>query len=125
MPASSPALVDLSQTHVNTMLIVVTSKEDVSWTQRQPYPVALMTKGLPLGTPFNTPQTLRGREAISYLQFIIDNYHHLPEHMVFLHGHLSARHIKVLRIFFVPLDFVFYQELLICSHMQCILYACV
>ena len=77
------------------MLVVAKFNEDVSWTQRQPYPVALMVKGQPEGTPFNTPHVTHGREGLSYLQFIIDNYDGLPEHIIFLHGHRTSWHATV------------------------------
>ncbi len=77
------------------MLVVAKFNEDVSWTQRQPYPVALMVKGQPEGTPFNTPHVTHGREGLSYLQFIVDNYDSLPGRMIFLHGHLGSWHLKV------------------------------
>jgi hypothetical protein len=64
------------------------------WLQKQPFPYVIMTKGKPAGTPHNTPLQ-QGREAISYLQFIIDYYDTLPPRMIFVHGHQSSWHQQV------------------------------
>lgn len=36
-----------------------------------------------------------GREASSYLQFIIEHYDDLPPRMIFVHGHNSSWHLRV------------------------------
>ena len=77
------------------MLVVAQASYHVEWTKGQPYPVTIMFKGRPDGTPNNTPITTKGREALSYLQYIIDNYHNLPDRMIFMHDHDSNWHITV------------------------------
>jgi hypothetical protein len=34
----------------------------------------------------------RGREASTYLSYIINNYYNLPDYMVFVHGERYQRH---------------------------------
>ncbi|KAL1303240.1 hypothetical protein AAFC00_006655 [Neodothiora populina] len=41
--------------------------------------------------PLHTARN-KGHEANAYLTFIIDNYHRLPQTVVFLHGHFSSWH---------------------------------
>ncbi|OMP86203.1 hypothetical protein BK809_0003373 [Diplodia seriata] len=65
----------------------------------------------PLHTPIN-----KGREATPYLTYIIENYHHLPRTLVFLHSHESGypggwhtdtpEHSNVWSVEHLNLDFV-------------------
>ena len=77
-----------------TVVVVSGRPTDADWLSAQPYPFVIMTKGLPEGTPNNLVIN-KGREASSYLQFIVENYHDLPPRMVFLHGHNASWHLKV------------------------------
>lgn len=42
--------------------------------------------------PAHTPKN-KGREALPYLQFIIDHYHDLPTPIVFMHAHHDSWHV--------------------------------
>lgn len=35
---------------------------------------------------------VRGREDVAFLSFIIQNYHHLPSHLIMIHGHETSWH---------------------------------
>ena len=65
--------------------------EDLSWLRLQPFDYVIMTKMSPLGGIHNLPFN-RGSEASSYLQFILVHWDHLPERMVFMHGHWHSWH---------------------------------
>ncbi|KAJ5563102.1 hypothetical protein N7461_001863 [Penicillium sp. DV-2018c] len=36
----------------------------------------------------------KGKESNAYLQYILDNYHKLPDYMVFLHAHQYSHHVE-------------------------------
>lgn len=78
----------------NIVLVLAHNNEDVSWTSSQRYPVALMVKGKPLGTPNNSPSAKRGTECVSYLQYILDNWTALPDRIIFSQPVLSSWYIK-------------------------------
>lgn len=79
------------------MVILAHGGNTIEWANGQPYPVTVMEKGRPPGTPNNTPGTTRGREALSYLQYILDHYDALPSRMIFMHDHGSNWHVDVSR----------------------------
>ena len=56
------------------------------WVHLQPYDYAIMTKADPAGGIHNLPENF-GRESASYLHFILLHWDHLPERMIFMHGH--------------------------------------
>ena len=70
---------------------------DFSWLSEQPYDYVIMTKAQPAGTPNNLPEN-RGYDAPSYMQFIVEHYDHLPERMVFAHGHRAGWHYPVRQV---------------------------
>jgi hypothetical protein len=84
-----------------TDLIVVTShyNEDLNWLKKLPYPVVVCSKegaaipAIPADPACIIPNV--GREASSYLKFIITYYDVLPKHIAFLHGHETAWHQSV------------------------------
>jgi hypothetical protein len=76
--------------------VIVTShwKEDLTWLTRAKWHVALIDHEGADPSPIK-PETVipnRGREASSYLRYIIDNYYNLPNHMAFIHGHEDSYH---------------------------------
>lgn len=75
-------------------LVVVTShySEDLGWLRDIDLPVVVCSKTSP--SPLCTQDENKGRETTSYLKFIADNYHRLPRHMAFVHGHSDAWHQK-------------------------------
>lgn len=84
-PASDPVK--------GTILVVAAHDEPLDWLSLQPYQPIVMVKGRPEGTPNNLVKNY-GREAASYLQFIIEHYDNLPPRMIFVHGHNSSWHLK-------------------------------
>ena len=74
-------------------LVIVSShhSEDLHWLDSvEDVPVVVCSKTL--DSPACAVAENRGREATSYLKFIIDNYHQLPKHVAFIHGHENAWH---------------------------------
>ena len=76
--------------------VIVTShfKEDLSWLKKAKWDVVVIDhKGSapsaikPLAVIPN-----RGREASSYLKYILDNWDNLPDYVAFIHGHEDAWH---------------------------------
>ena len=67
---------------------------DYSWLDLQPYDYVLMMKELPQGTANNLLRN-SGQDVASYAQFILEHYDHLPERMVFTHGHRLSWHTYV------------------------------
>ena len=71
-----------STTAVPRFLAVISSHSsdgaNISWAADMPIPYVVYS------------QRLNGAEAASYLSFIVDHYHCLPRHLLFLHG--SAFH---------------------------------
>jgi hypothetical protein len=78
----------------STILVVAAHDDDLEWLKLQPFQPVVMVKGRPEGTPNNIPMNW-GREASSYLQFILEHYDNLPPRMVFMHGHNTSWHLKV------------------------------
>jgi Protein of unknown function (DUF3431) len=77
---------------------IVTShyKENLEWLKTVRWPIVLIDKEGADPTCF-TPKTVipnQGREASSYLRYIIDHYEHLPMWVAFIHGHETAWHQK-------------------------------
>lgn len=80
----------------NDGLVVVSShyNEDIEWLQTNTtLPVVVCSKKQP--SPLCELSKNYGREATSYLKFIIDNYDNLPMHTAFIHGHQHAWHQKM------------------------------
>ena len=77
------------------MVVVVSTNpvkpDDLHWLRHQPYDYVLMTKMSPRGDKHNLDHNW-GSEASSYLHFILTHWDHLPERMVFLHGHWHSWH---------------------------------
>ncbi|KAI1773945.1 hypothetical protein F4818DRAFT_442701 [Hypoxylon cercidicola] len=86
-PATFRGAAGLSLARRETELVVAsTTKEDPSWAYRhfahwnpQVYVTDNQSAGLPV------PQN-KGREAMAYLTYIIDNYHDLPDAVLFVHA---------------------------------------
>ena len=83
----------------DTELVIVTAhyKEDLNWLLDSEYPVVVCDKPGASPMPFQADPTCtlsinRGREASSFLKFIIENYDSLPHFVAFLHGHENANH---------------------------------
>ena len=80
------------------IMIVVTShyNEDLYWLEDSKYPVVVIDKegAAPTCLSIKTIIPNRGREASSFLRYIIDHYDNLPSHVAFIHGHETAWHQK-------------------------------
>jgi hypothetical protein len=83
----------------DTELVIVTAhyNEDLSWLLDSEYPVVVCDKPGAASMPFEADPMCslplnRGREASSFLKFIVENYDHLPRFVAFLHGHETAHH---------------------------------
>lgn len=80
-------------------IVIVTShwKEDLTWLKRQNRFKVVLIDHEGSKPPAIRPTTVipnKGREASSYLRYIIDNYDSLPEYVAFVHGHERAWHHK-------------------------------
>ena len=85
----------------NYQLVIVSShyNENLNWLKNSKYPVIICDK--PTASPIDFDADCNcsidvnlGREASSYLMFIIKNYHNLPNFIAFIHGHESSYHQK-------------------------------
>ena len=89
--------------HSNAELIIVTAhyNEDLAWLKHQhEFPVVVCDKVGAGAIPFSPDSKCslkvnRGREASSFLKFIIEYYDDLPRHIAFVHGHEFADHQKL------------------------------
>lgn len=84
-----------------TELVIATShfSEDLNWLKDVSFPVVVCSKvgaaepSIPADPKCILPNI--GREASSYLKFIITYYDELPEYVAFIHGHQTAWHQTV------------------------------
>jgi hypothetical protein len=74
------------------MVVVAKYKEDVSWVKQLNYEYKIYDKSLDI------PNV--GREAETYLRFIIENYDGLPDYTVFLQGN-PFDHSKIANVDFI------------------------
>ena len=77
---------------------IVTShfREDLTWLRQAKWKVVLIDhegSDISVIKPTKIIPNL-GREASSYLSYIVDNYDNLPSHIAFIHGHETAYHQK-------------------------------
>lgn len=85
-----------------TELVLVVShfNEDIDWLLNAPYPVVVCEKEGSQTNPRIGRDPLcfqgvnRGREASSYIKFILVYYEYLPKYVAFIHGHETAWHQK-------------------------------
>ena len=89
-----------SSWNADTDLIIVSAhfNEDLTWLRAAPYPVVVCDKDGAAPTSLDTEPRCQlpnyGREAGSYLKFIIEFYDELPKRVAFLHGHENAWHVS-------------------------------
>ena len=83
-------------------LVIVSShfNEDLRWLKRSQYRVVVCDKPGAAPMPFQSDARCsmgvnRGREASSYLKFIIEYYDELPKWVAFIHGHEDSEHHKL------------------------------
>lgn len=75
---------------INLSIVSSHYGEDLEWLSKSEWPVIVYSKN-PDSEHFKGLKNV-GREATSYLKYIIDNYHDLPEYIAFIHGHEDAWH---------------------------------
>lgn len=85
-----------SEPYTKTLVMARTSSEDVAWVYNDlsGFNLSIYTvdnSSAPLTVPMN-----KGREAMAYLTYIIDNYHSLPDAVLFFHPHKSTWHNNIL-----------------------------
>lgn len=89
--------------------MIVTShwREDLGWLKRSKWPVTLIDKEGASPTSLEAKWILpnKGRECSTYLKFITEFYHNLPEWTVFLHGHEDTWHHMYDKTIFELIDF--------------------
>jgi hypothetical protein len=83
----------------NTVIVASHYSEDLKWlVDQKEYPFVVYSKNEAEVSKYNLPSTSvhilpnKGKESSSYLKYIIDNYHNLPDHVAFCHGHETAWH---------------------------------
>ena len=93
------ALVVLLVPRRRSSLVIVTAhyNEDIEWLKKSKYPVVLCDKPGAKSSSFTPDKSCtldvnRGREASSYLKYIVENYDRLPDRIAFIHGHETAEH---------------------------------
>ena len=74
------------------VIMIASNNEDTSWIPIYlgDIPTVVYAKDNP-DAVFNVPGN-KGKEATSYLKYIVDNYDALPDHTAFLHAHRSSWH---------------------------------
>jgi hypothetical protein len=82
-------------------LVIVTAhyNEDIEWLRKTKYPVVLCDKPGAKSSSFTPDKSCtlpvnKGREASSYLKYIVENYDRLPDRIAFIHGHEETVHQK-------------------------------
>jgi hypothetical protein len=74
------------------LIIISHYKEDLSWTTRLSNEFKVYSKTLETKDNIVNVQPNLGREAYSYIQYIIDNYDNLPDKCLFVHAQEFAWH---------------------------------
>ena len=70
----------------NTTIVVARYNENIEWTKSFEN-VVVYNKGTPLGEGYNEIFLNNvGREGHTFYTYIYENYHHLPNHIIFLQG---------------------------------------
>lgn len=82
---------------ISDMLEIVTNhwKDDLEWLTKTPYKVVVVSKeGADPQSHFVPTWVIpnKGREASSYLKYIVERYDSLPDNVAFIHGHENAWH---------------------------------
>lgn len=86
----------MSSNPINIHLVVAKFKEDVNWVFNSQLPYTIYNKDPDCNDQrfINLPNT--GREAHTYLHYIVNNYYHLPDYVFFSEGNcLSNRLLGV------------------------------
>jgi hypothetical protein len=98
----------MSKPSVNYQVVVARYNESVDWLSMfKPVRVRIYNKGEPLpNSPYKViPLPNVGREAHTYLQYIVDNYYNLPSVVFFTQGRIDD-HVKPLTREYVFQNFI-------------------
>ena len=68
-------------------IVVSRYKEDVSWVNQLNYKTRVFNKNIEENHLFEHNLPNVGRETHTYLNYIIENYYNLPNHVAFIQGH--------------------------------------
>lgn len=86
----------------DTDVVIVTAhyKEDLNWLLNSKHPIVMCDKVGADPSPFSPDPKCslsfnKGREAGSFLKFIIEYYDALPKHVAFIHGHEETYHQRL------------------------------
>jgi hypothetical protein len=83
-------------THKEPTVVIVSShwKEDLTWLKESAWPVHVVDHAGAPPCAIRPVATIpnKGREASSYLWYIVNNYENLPDYIAFIHGHEHAWH---------------------------------
>lgn len=74
------------------VVVVAHYNEDLSWVSRIKYKHVIYSKSINDDPSVIFQRINKGNEASAYLQYILDNYHALPEYVFFVHGHDTSWH---------------------------------
>jgi len=82
----------------NTLVVISRYHEDIDWVSKLKIPYLIVNKGDPIDDP-NTvciPNDINGREAHTYIWYILQNYDNLPDSVIFLQGDPFEHNEKII-----------------------------
>jgi len=87
------------QRNYNLVIVSAHYNEDLNWLKNSKYPVIICDKPTASPMDFEANDSCSidinlGREASSFLMYIINNYNNLPDFIAFIHGHEHTFHQK-------------------------------
>ena len=73
---------------MNVLVVISRYNEDISWVSELKVPYLIINKGNPIDNPncVCIPNSTNGREAHSYVWYILQHYDNLPDSVIFLQG---------------------------------------
>ena len=89
---------------MNILAIIARYNEDINWVKDLEIPYLIVNKGAPITDPDLTPyiiemeNSVNGREAHTYLWYIIEHYESLPDKLIFLQGHPFDHQSQIIRL---------------------------
>jgi hypothetical protein len=89
---------------MSTLVVIARYKEDVKWVRKLELPYLIINKGPPIQhqdiaqNSVSAPNSLEGREAHSYLWYILNYYDSLPDKVIFLQADPFEHQPDILKI---------------------------
>lgn len=89
---------------MDVLVVIARYKEDVNWVKNLELPYLIINKGPPIqdidiqNNSISVPNSIEGREAHSYLWYIVDNYDKLPDKVIFLQADPFEHQPDILKI---------------------------